>query len=115
MLGNTLTPAVPFVGLVVTAFDEGAQRIDDVFGPPTGAIQGKHAVGGAPPGSTGINLSLFLRALGKIFSWRFGGKVWPHPFFARDSGAPIYPVDVLSHDEREALRAYCGPHPTMHA
>ena len=113
-LGNTLTPAVPFVGIVVTAFNQGAQRADDVFGPPTGAIQGKHAVGGAPPGSTGINLSLFLRALAKIFSWRFGGKAWPHPFFARGRDAPIYPVDVLSHDEREALRAYCGPHPTAY-
>lgn len=114
-VGNTLTPAVPFVGILVTAFDQGAQRADDVFGRPTGAIQGKHAVGGAPAGSTGINLSLFLRALGKILRWRFGGKAWPHPFFARDRDAPIYPVDVLSHDEREVLRSYCGPKPAVHA
>ncbi|WP_298252206.1 DUF6151 family protein [Bradyrhizobium sp.] len=114
-VGNTLTPAVPFVGIFASAFDQGAQRADDVFGPPTGAIQGKHAVGGAPPGSTGIKLSLILRALGKIFSWRLRGKAWPHPFFARDRDAPIYPLDVLSRDEREALRAYCGPHPTAQA
>jgi hypothetical protein len=114
-VGNTLTPAVPFVGLMATAFDQGAQRADDAFGRPTGAIQGKHAVGGPPSGSTGMKLSLFLGALVKIFGWRFGGKAWPHPFFTRGSDTPVYPVNVLSHEEREALRAYCGPHPTAAA
>jgi hypothetical protein len=114
-VGNTLTPAVPFVGVVATAFDQDAQRADDVFGPPTGAIQGKHAVGGAPPGSTGINLSLLLRAIAKILVWRVSGKAWPHPFFTRGSEAPLYPVNVLSREDREALRAYCGPHPTARA
>ena len=111
-VGNTLTPAVPFVGVFATAFDQGAQRADGVFGPPTGAIQGKHAVGQAPPGSTGLNLLLLLRAVAKILGWRLSGKAWPHPFFSRGPDAPLYPVNVLSHEEREALRAYCGPHPT---
>ncbi len=93
----------------------GAQRADDVFGRPTGAIQGKHAVGGAPPGSTGINLSLLLGAVAKILGWRVSGKAWPHPFFARERGARLYPVNVLSHEEREGLRAYCGPHPSARA
>lgn len=111
-VGNTLSPGVPFVGVIATAFDQDAQRADDVFGPPSGAIQGKHAVGEAPPGSTGINLSLLLRAVGKVLGWRLSGKAWPHPFFAHGRAAPLYPVNVLSHEEREALRPYCGPHPT---
>jgi hypothetical protein len=114
-VGNTLTPAVPFVGLIATAFNQGAQRADDAFGPPTGAIQGKHAVGEPPPGSTRIKLSLLLRVVGKILGWRVSGKAWPHPFFTRDSKTPVHPVSVLSHAEREALRAYCGPHPTARA
>ena len=114
-VGNTLTPSVPFVGVIATMFDQGAQRADDVFGRPTGAIQGKHAVGGAPPGSTGINLSLLLGAVAKILGWRVSGKAWPHPFFAREREAPLYPVNVLSHEEREGLRAYCGPHPSARA
>ena len=114
-VGNTLTPTVPFVGIVVTAFNEGAQRADDVFGPPVGAIQGKHAVGGPPQGSTGMKLSLFFGALAKVLSWRFGGKVWPHPFFTRGNDMPVYPVEVLSREERDALRAFCGPHPTARA
>ena len=111
-VGNTLTPSIPFVGVFASIFDQDAQRAEAVFGAPTGAVQGKFAVGDAPPGSTGINLSLLARVVGKVLGWRLSGKAWPHPFFRRDSGAPVYPVDVLSREEREALRAYCGPNPT---
>ena len=41
-------------------------RPDDFFGVPGGAIFGKCAVGEPPAGSTGLNLSLPLRAIGKV-------------------------------------------------
>jgi hypothetical protein len=106
-VGNTLGPAVPFVGLPVQSFD--AARPDDVFGAPIGAILGKYAVGDPPAGSTGLNLPLLLRAIGKVLGWRLRGKTWPHPFFARATRAPIYPLTVVSTERREALRALCGP------
>jgi hypothetical protein len=65
-IGNTLGPAIPFVGIVAKAFDHGTQRADDVFGKPVGAILGKYAVGEPPAGSTGISLSFLLRSLGKV-------------------------------------------------
>jgi hypothetical protein len=43
------------------------------------------------------------------------GKAWPHPFFTRGNDAPVYPVQVLTREERDALRPYCGPHPTAPA
>ena len=92
-VGNTLTPKIPFVGIVAQAF---GNRADDVFGPPIGAILGKYALGEPPAGSTGLNLSLILRAIGKVLGWRFRGKVWPHPFFKQDTGETIYPLTVLS-------------------
>ena len=110
-VGNTLTPAVPFVGIFAATFDYGTQRADDVFGAPTGAIFGKYATGKAPAGSAGLKLSLMLGALGKVLGWRLRGRAWPHPFFKRDTGAPVYPVDVLSPKERKSLRAFCGPRP----
>jgi hypothetical protein len=110
-VGNTLTPTIPFVGLVAQAFDE--WRLDDVVGPPSGAIFGKFAVGEPPKGSTGLNLPLFFGAIGKLLGWRFGGRAWPHPFFSRETGAPLYAVTVLSKEQREALRALCGPRPSM--
>lgn len=106
-LGNTLGPAIPFVGLVVQVF--GAP--DDVFGPPRGRSFGKFAVGTPPPGSTRLDLRLIGRAIGKVAGWKLRGATWPHPFFDRATRAAIYPVTVLTHDEREALRPLCGPRP----
>ena len=108
-VGNTLSPAVPFVGLMAQTFD--VPRIDDVVGPPTGAVQGKFAIGEAPAGSTGFKLSLILGVIAKVLGWRVTGRTWPHPFFARETKAPIYPVTVISKERRDALRPLCGPRP----
>jgi hypothetical protein len=112
-VGNSMSPSLPFVGILAQSFDP--PRPDDFFGAPAGAVFGKFAVGEPPAGSTGPNLSLLLRAIGKVIGWRLRGKTWPHPFFARDTHAPIYPVTVIPHERREALRAFCGPQPTAQA
>jgi hypothetical protein len=109
-VGNTLSPAIPFVGILVQAFNTDTQRADQVFGAPTGAIFGKCAIGEPPPGSTGLNLPLMLRAIAKVLGWRLTGKAWPHPFFSSNTREPIYPLTVLSPERREALRKKCGPH-----
>jgi len=114
-VGNTLTPKIPFVGIVAQAFDGGTRGADDVFGAPVGAILGKYAVGELPAGSAGLNLSLILRVVGRVLGWRLRRRVWPHPFFSQDTREPIYPLTVLLREEREALRPLCGPHPTAHA
>jgi hypothetical protein len=110
-VGNTLGPAIPFVGIVAQTFDGGPQRAQSVFGAPLGAILGKHAIGPPPAGSTGINLTLLLRAITKVLGWRLRGRAWPHPFFHLKTREPIYPLQVLSSEERDELRPLCGPHP----
>lgn len=114
-LGNTVTPGIPFVGIVVQALEDEAQRADDAFGRPIGAILTKFAIGEPPAGSRGIGLSLMLRAIRMVMGWRLRGRAWPNPFFNRKTRAPIYPVTVLAPSEREALRRFCGPQPTAHA
>jgi hypothetical protein len=109
-VGNTLTPRIPFVGLLAPAFDK--PRWDDAVGAPSGAIFGKYAVGGPPPHSTGANLPLVWQAVRRLLGWWLKRRTWPHPFFSRETGAPLYEVTVLSRDRREALRAMCGPGPT---
>lgn len=111
-VGNTLSPTVPFVGIVAQTLEGGTLGVDEVAGPPVGAILGKYAVGEPPAGSTGLDLSLILRAIGKVLGWRLRGKTWPHPFFKRDTREPIYPVTVLSREQRETLRPLCGPQRT---
>jgi hypothetical protein len=107
-LGNTLTPAIPFVGIVVQAFD----RPEDIFGKPMGAGMGQFAIGTPPDGATKFPLRLIVRAIRMVLGWRLRGKSWPHPYFDRATRAPNRPVTVLSRAERDALRPLCGPHPT---
>jgi hypothetical protein len=57
-VGNTLSPAIPFVGILAQAFDTERQRADQVFGTPVGAIFGKCAIGEPPAGSAGCARSL---------------------------------------------------------
>jgi hypothetical protein len=105
--GNTLGPGLPFVGIAAQGFE----NPDDTFGRPTGGILGKFAIGTPPPGSTGLNLGLIFGAVGKMLGWKLRGKTWPHPYFDRATQLPNRPVTILAKSEREALRAFCGPHP----
>lgn len=85
-VGNTVSPAIPFVGIVVQAFDGGRQRADAVFGKPIGAIFAKHSIGDSPVGSKGISLSLMARAIRMVLGWRLRGRTWPHPVLCPRNG-----------------------------
>jgi hypothetical protein len=111
-LGNTLSPAIPFIGIVVQAFECDGQRPGELFGPAIGRIFGKYAIGHSPEGSMRLNPWLMARAISMVLGWRLRGRTWPHPFFDRMTRAPRYPLRILSGDEREALRLLCGPTPT---
>ncbi len=98
-LGNTLGPAIPFVGIVAQAFGDA-----EVFGKPRGAIQGRFALGEPPDRSIGQELRLAARAFRMIIGWRLGRKAWPNPFFDQKTGLPNRPLTILSPAERDALR-----------
>jgi hypothetical protein len=112
-LGNTVSPDIPFVGVLVSSFDLGPQDPDQAFGGPVGEIKGEYAIGEPPAGSRGIRLTIMLRSIAKVLNWRLTGKTWPHPFYDRVTGKPIYPVTVLSAKQREDLRSRCGPKPGL--
>lgn len=109
-VGNTVGPAIPFVGIVSQAFEGAGRSADDYFGPPNGGVMGKFAVGTAPEGSTQLNLRLIARMLGKVLGWKLGGQTWPHPFFDQATKAPKHKVALIERSQREALRGLCGPH-----
>lgn len=112
-LGNTVTPRVPFVGIVTELLQQApsARPCDEVFGAPRGRIYGKFAVGEPPPGSVKPNVRFLAHTIRKGLGWMLRGNGWPNPFFDRSSGNPKYPVKVLSTAERDALRPLCGPRP----
>ena len=108
-VGNTLGPAIPFVGIVAQAFDGGAPaRAISVFGAPAGAILGEIRDWTEPPaGSTGINLTLLLRAITKVLGWRLRGRAWPNPFFQpEDARADLSADRCCRAEQREALRPH---------
>jgi hypothetical protein len=112
-LGNTMTPSIPFIGMIPEVFlgVTDARRRDEVFGTVRGRVLGKYAIGGAPEGSTTFPLRLMAHAVPLVLGWKLRGKTWPHPFFDQATGAASHPVTVLSREERTALRAKCGPNP----
>lgn len=107
-LGNTLSPRIPFIGLVAQLFASGEGGADELCGKPIGSVYGKYAVGTPPAGFTKFNPLLLARSLKLVLAWSLRGKSWPHPFFERQTGAPLYPIKVLSRAERDALRPLCG-------
>jgi hypothetical protein len=110
-IGNTVAPAIPFVGIVAQAFEGDPRRRDELLGKSTGGIHGQDAVGTAPPGTRKVRPRLLARALRLVIGWRLSGRAWPHPFFDRSTGAAKFPVKVLTQAEREQLRPLCGPRP----
>ena len=109
-LGNTVGPAVPFVGMASEVFrdlPDSAAR-DGAFGPARCAMFGQFAVGttSKPKRPT---LGMIAHASRLMLGWKLRGRAWPHPFFERGRKDPVPPVTVLSREEREALRPLCGP------
>lgn len=108
-LGNTVGPKLPFVGIEVHTFAFGDATADAVVGPVAGRVHGEAATGRTPAGSQGVAVRLLARISRLVVGWRLSGKAWPNPFFDRATRQPLYPVTVLSPEQREALRALCGP------
>lgn len=110
-LGNTVGPSLPLVGVVVQDFTHSGQDLNTLFGPPVGAVQAQFATQEGAQGTKGFGVLLLVRMMRKMLAWKLRGLGKPNPFFASDSGAALFPVTVLSREERQALRAVCGPHP----
>jgi hypothetical protein len=107
-LGNTPGAAIPLIGIPAPAFEVEGQDLDAIFGPPTGAVYGEDAVGGALPGSAGVPMKILARMIRKMIGWRLRGRAWPHPFFDGMTRRPLFPVRVLPSEQRDALRRRKG-------
>lgn len=107
-LGNTVSPAVPLVGIVTQTIRNEARERDDLFGPPVGSVFGRYAVG-HPQGAAGLSLRLLARTVRLMLGWWLRGQAWPNPFFDRETRAPRFKVTTLPAQDREALRPLCGP------
>ena len=105
-VANTVSPRVPFVGLIHTFMDhagDGRSR-DDVLGKPVGYTRTESAIGGVPPHARDKHL---LRVIGQsvklLGTWWLTGAGSPSPLFDDKTHAPRVQPLVLTPEERRAL------------
>lgn len=109
-IANTLaSSAMPFAGVVHTFIDLGDDEALDRLGPVLARVQGRFAPRGVPPGAHArAPLSLIVRSVRQLAAGWWAKAHRPSPFFD-DAGQPVVTPTVVAANEREALRARCGP------
>jgi hypothetical protein len=106
-IGNTMSPRVPFVGLIHSFIDPdggGGRALDDRLGEPLGYTGTKSAVGALPDAIRDSSLlRVIARSVRLLGKWWLTGAGSPSPFFDDQTRVPRTTPRVLSPDERRAL------------
>jgi hypothetical protein len=69
-LGNTRTPALPFIGMPPEVFRADARRRDELFGKLGVGVYGQYALGGPPEGSTQLPVRMIARNMKLVLGWK---------------------------------------------
>jgi hypothetical protein len=105
-VGNTLSPRIPFVGLIHNFMDHGSdgRERDAALGKPLGYIQKKSAVGNLPSRPSGTSIVRVIARSVKLLgtAWLSGGGS-PSAFFDDRTHVPRATPRVLQPNERRAL------------
>lgn len=103
-IGNTLTPSVPFVGLIHSFMDFGgdAGARDAALGEPIGYARGEAAIGDLPDERRAKPWRATARALRLIAKWWLTKAGSPSAFFDANRAPSVIPR-ILTPDERRAL------------
>jgi hypothetical protein len=102
-LGNTRTPAFPFIGMAPEVFRSApdAPQRDEVFGKVRGAVFGQHATGGTPKGSTRPSLALIVHSVRMLLGWKLRGEAWAPPVLrSYDGSAALSGTDAFARGAR---------------
>jgi hypothetical protein len=110
-IGNAMSsPAMPYIGVPYRIFEKrySKDQIDRQFGPVTERMQAQFAKGPLPPlARKTVSMGFMLRVLKFILRAKLTGGGSPSPFFLSD-GSPAVKPQVLTKEERDALRPLCG-------
>lgn len=101
--GNTLpSTGSPFVGFPAACLGAGERSLDDLLGPPVGAIQGRFARGSCPPGvHPTVSLGVIARSVSFLLRGVVKGSRAPSPYVR--GGKLLVDAQVLTAEERRAL------------
>ncbi len=97
-IGNTPpTRQAPFVGLIHSCIDTGNRTLDEMLGPVSLRIMGRHATGDreALDAHDGFLPSQFVGILWKLLKWRVRGDHRRSPFFDEKTGDPIAEASLV--------------------
>lgn len=111
-IGNTMVShKVPFVGMIhlLMSSSVGTSQYEKVVGPILAKSMGRFGIGQLPKDAhQKAPMHLIFRIIRFLFLAWIRKQYQPSPFF--DSGGrPVVEPKVLSKDERNSLRQYCGP------
>ena len=106
-IGNTpRDPKMSYVGLVHDCLSGPAADKDAAFGPPRLAVNTASAR--SPVAATPLPMLLgVLKIIGNVAGSRWTGRYKDNPFFKPGTAEPIVPAQILSAEQRAALRS--GP------
>ncbi len=112
-IANTLaSPRVAFTGIVHTfmPLDGDDVRRTEVLGPIRARVQGRFAPVALPADAhRRAPLSIIGRSLKHLLAGTVRGAHRPSPFFDAQTGEPVVAPIVLAPEQRQQLRAHCGP------
>jgi hypothetical protein len=104
-IGNTpRSPKLPYVGLVHNCLAGTPSDLDAAFGAAKVAINTESARGDVKPTKWRTFASL-LKIMRNVFAARLSGAYRDNPFFKAGTAEPIVAPQVLSSQERTALRS----------
>jgi hypothetical protein len=108
-IGNTpRDPKMSYVGLVHDCLSGPAADKDAAFGPPRLALNTQSARGHVAATPLPMLLAM-LKILRNVVSTRLSGRYKDNPFFKPGPAEPIVPPEVLSAEQRQALRHKAEP------
>ena len=103
-VANTLRAGVPFAGVMRDFIDVPSAAADGLLGTPI-PVRTKFAIGTPPLTAAPFSeLGLIARVAKHLLTWKLTGRAFPSAFFVEETRAPRVAPQVLSHDQREALR-----------
>lgn len=94
-IGNTMSAALPFVGMIHNFMDDGGKR-DEYLGPVLAYTLVKSAKETLPDErKQGFPFKVTVRGICKLIVWKIKGLNQPSPFFNPD-GTPVSEPEILS-------------------
>jgi hypothetical protein len=115
-VANSMSPWVPYAGAFTAILKPsgGLSAREKATGPIVGCIMSDYGIGTLPPNSSNRpSLKIILGVIQYLIAGVIKGLQKPSPFFNDDLKYPRVEPYILSKEERNSLRKFVGPNPSI--